>query len=204
MVGIPGIMKMNKLLKQVLLVCVCLFTLTGQAIADSLSDANRAYDAGKYAKAAKLLKPLAEHGDAGAQTNLGLMYDQGKGVPRDYKEAVKWFRLAAKNGYAPAQSRLGDMYFNGRGVLRDYKEAVQWFRLAAENGYVPAQSRLGDMYQNELGVPKNYVLAQMWKNIAAANAPTGELKQLKQLTLQQIVEAQELARKCTANKFKGC
>jgi len=96
------------------------------------------------------------------------------------------------------------MYFNGRGVLRDYKEAVQWFRLAAENGYVPAQSRLGDMYQNELGVPKNYVLAQMWKNIAAANAPTGELKQLKQLTLQQIAEAQELARKCTANKFKGC
>jgi TPR repeat protein len=96
------------------------------------------------------------------------------------------------------------MYLNGRGVLRDYKEAMQWFRLAAENGYVPAQSRLGDMYQNGLGVPKNYVFAQMWKNIAAANAPTGELKQLKQLTLQQIVEAQELARKCTANKFKGC
>ena len=63
---------MNKLLKQVLLVCVCLFALTGQAIADSLSDANREYDAGKYAKAAKLFKPLAEHGDAGAQTNLGL------------------------------------------------------------------------------------------------------------------------------------
>jgi uncharacterized protein len=195
---------MNQSLKQMLCVCVCLFALTGQAIADSLSDANRAYDAGKYAKAAKLFKPLAENGNAGAQINLGLMYYQGKGVPQDYKEAMKWFRLAAENGYAPAQSRLGDMYLNGRGVHRDYKEAGKWFRFAAENGYVPAQSRLGDMYQNGLGLPKNYLLAQMWKNIAAANAPTGELKQLKQITLQQIVEAQELARKCTANKFKGC
>jgi uncharacterized protein len=195
---------MNKSLKQVLLVCVCLFALTGQAIADSLSDAKGAYDAGDYAKAAKLYKPLAQLGDAGAQTNLGLMHYQGKGVPQDYKEAVKWFRLAAKNGYAPAQSRLGDMYLNGRGVLRDYKKAVKLFRLAAENGYVPAQTRLGDMYQNGLGVPKNYVLAYMWKDIAAANAQTGELKQLKQMTLQQIAEAHELARKCTANKFKGC
>ena len=159
---------MNQSLKLMLLVCVCLFVLTEQAVAESLSDANRAYDAGKYAKAAKLFKPLAENGNAGAQINLGLMHYQGKGVPQDYKEAMKWFRLAAENGYAPAQSRLGDMYQNG------------------------------------LGLPKNYLLAQMWKNIAAANAPTGELKQLKQITLQQIVEAQELSRKCTANKFKGC
>jgi hypothetical protein len=37
---------MNKSLKQMLLVCVCLFALTGQAIADSLSDAYDAYNAG--------------------------------------------------------------------------------------------------------------------------------------------------------------
>jgi hypothetical protein len=40
------ITKMNKSLKQMLLVCVCLFALTGQAIADSLSDAYDAYNAG--------------------------------------------------------------------------------------------------------------------------------------------------------------
>lgn len=54
---------MNKLLKQMLLVCVCLFALTGQAIADALSDANRAYDAGNYAEAAKILMPLAKRGN---------------------------------------------------------------------------------------------------------------------------------------------
>jgi len=53
----------------------------------------------------------------------------------------------------------------------------------------------------------------MWVNIAAANAPASELKQMaasyrdsiaNKMTAQQIAEAQELARKCTAKKFKGC
>lgn len=46
---------MNQLLKQVLLVCVCLFASADQAIADSLSDAQVAQhfnDAGNYTKAA--------------------------------------------------------------------------------------------------------------------------------------------------------
>ena len=33
------------------------------------------------------------------------MYDNGRGVPKDYAEAVKWFRLAAKQGHASTSSR---------------------------------------------------------------------------------------------------
>src|SRR5450756_771360 len=89
---------MNQLLKQVLLVCVCLLALTGQAIADSLSDAKRAYHAKDFAKAASLYTPLAKQGNADAQTELGVMYDNGQGVTQDYKEALKWFQLAAAQG----------------------------------------------------------------------------------------------------------
>jgi len=65
--------------KRVLLVCACLFALTGQAIADSLKDdAYRALTAGNYAKAAKLYRPLAEHGDADAQGYLGFFYLEGE------------------------------------------------------------------------------------------------------------------------------
>jgi TPR repeat protein len=46
----------------------------------------------------------AEQGDASAQFNLGLMYDNGEGVPENDIEAVKWYRLAAQQGYAKAQS----------------------------------------------------------------------------------------------------
>ena len=45
----------------------------------------------------------AEQGDALSQNNLGVMYDQGKGVPKDSQLAVKWYRKAAEQGYAFAQ-----------------------------------------------------------------------------------------------------
>jgi TPR repeat protein len=86
---------MNKLLKQVLLVGLCVCALTRPAIADSLSSAVRAYDAGIYTKALKLLKPLAQHGDASAQFYLGLMYGAGQGVPQDYVLAHMWVSIAA-------------------------------------------------------------------------------------------------------------
>ncbi len=59
----------------------------------------------------------AEQGYANAQSNLGYMYDAGKGVTQDYKEAVRWFRKAVEQGYANAQSNLGYMYYAGKGDL---------------------------------------------------------------------------------------
>ena len=57
-----------------------------------------AYKSGDYATALREWKALAELGDAGAQSNLGLMYDIGKGVPEDDKEAVKWYNLLPNRG----------------------------------------------------------------------------------------------------------
>ena len=48
------------------------------------------------------------------------MYDNGLGVPQDYKEAVKWYRLSAEQGHASAQINLGNMYAEGQGVLQNY------------------------------------------------------------------------------------
>ena len=62
------------------------------------------------------------------------MYEQGKGVPQDYKEAAKWYRKSAEQGDADAQDKLGLMYYNGQGVPKDYKEAVKWYTKAAEQG----------------------------------------------------------------------
>ena len=39
------------------------------------------------------MRRLAEKGNAGAQFNLGLMYDNGEGVPKNKAEAAKWRRL---------------------------------------------------------------------------------------------------------------
>ena len=44
----------------------------------------------------------AERGDAGAQYNLGVRYDKGQGVPKDYVSAHMWFNLSGSNGYKDA------------------------------------------------------------------------------------------------------
>ena len=69
-----------------------------------------AAQSGDFATALKEGQPLAEQGNATAQSNLGVMYYNGKGVIQDYAEAFKWYRLAAEQGYATAQSNLGVMY----------------------------------------------------------------------------------------------
>jgi TPR repeat protein len=63
----------------------------------------------------------AESGNANAQNNLARMYEDGRGVPKDYSEAVKWFHRAADQGVAAAQFNLGRAFEIGRGVPKDYK-----------------------------------------------------------------------------------
>ena len=88
------------------------------------------------------LRARAEAGDADAQTNLGVMYANGDGVPEDYTEAAAWYRKAAEQGHADAQFTLGQMYFTGD----DHAEASTWYRRAAEQDHVEAQYMLGWMY----------------------------------------------------------
>jgi TPR repeat protein len=76
----------------------------------------------------------AEAGDAPAQYNLGYMYANGRGVPKDDREAVKWYRKAAEQGDAGAQYNLGGMYAKGEGVPQDYILAYAWFNLADLSG----------------------------------------------------------------------
>ncbi|MDD0759736.1 tetratricopeptide repeat protein, partial [Shigella sonnei] len=61
----------------------------------------------------------AEQGNAAAQFNLGVMYENGQGVRQDYVQAVQWYRKASEQGDAQAQYNLGLMYYDGRGVRQD-------------------------------------------------------------------------------------
>ncbi len=92
-------------------------------------------------KAAHLFRIAAEKNDGwspSAQFYLGVMYDNGQGVPQDYAEAVKWYRLAAEQGYASAQNNLGAKYTMGEGVPQDYAQAHMWFNLAGAQGEIQA------------------------------------------------------------------
>ena len=101
-----------------------------------------AYYKGDYATALKEWKPLAEGGYIDAQYNLGIMYDNGKGVPQDYQEAVKWYRLAAEQGYSSAQHNIAYMYYNGQGVKIDKIYAYMWASIASSNGFENSKGML--------------------------------------------------------------
>ena len=89
---------------------------------------------GDFATALLEWTPLAEQGDAGAQTILGMMYKNGEGVTQDYKTALKWYKLAAEQGNSTAQYNLGGMYGKGQGVIQDNIYAHMWFNISASNG----------------------------------------------------------------------
>ena len=151
------------------LLVALMLTIGGiSAHAGPYEDGIVAFQRGDYASALRLFRPLAEQGDARAQTTIGVMYLDGRGVTKDYKEAAKWFRLAADKGNAEAQLFLGDIFdIGGNGVTQDHKEAAKWFRLAANQGKVEAQSALGSDYYQGIGVTKDYREAAKWYRLAA-------------------------------------
>ena len=95
-------------------------------------DAEAAVNRNDFATAIRIMRPLADQGNARAQRLLGMMYNAGWGVPKDDAEAVKWFRRAANQGDGDAQASLGAEYRNGTGVPQDYVHAYMWFILAAQ------------------------------------------------------------------------
>jgi len=143
-----------------------------EASADALDDAQAALDAKNYAAAIALLTPLADAGEALAQTQLAHLAYEGKGMKADATVAAQWFRRAADAGDANAQYNLGVMYENGEGVSRDIGEAVVWWLRAARQGYAEAQYNLGGLYYNGRGVAKDLVRAYVWKSLALDGALT--------------------------------
>ena len=136
-------------------VCLALSGSVGSAIAADFDDGWRAYQAGDFATALKVWDELAAKGDARAQFNIGVLYDDGLGVAENTPTAIGWWQKAAANGHKQAQHNLGLAYLFGRSVERDYPKAVSYFRSAADAGLDKSQYNLGKMYLSGFGVPKD-------------------------------------------------
>jgi len=139
----------------------------GAVVAGPFEEATRAFEKGDYETAHRIIRPLAEKGSPEAQCNLGLMYFQGLGVPRDPAESAKWYGKAAEQGNAEAQMSLARMFALGAGVPQDPAEAAKWHRKAAEQDVPEAQLALGDAYAGGKGVPQDFSEAAKWYGKAA-------------------------------------
>lgn len=74
----------------------------------------------------------AESGDLAAQSALGMLYANGKGVQQNYQEAVKWWAKAGLAGDLAAARLAWNLYRNGGGVAPDVATANKLAQLIGE------------------------------------------------------------------------
>lgn len=178
--------------------------------AESVERGRAAIERGKYAKAWRLLAPIAEEGNPDAQNAIGVMTQQGWGVKPDAATAAKWYRAAAEQGHPKGQFNLGRLYDEGKGAPQDFEQAVAWYRKAADQGYALGQSALGAMYATGDGVEQDYVEAIEWYLRAArqgepeAQRRVGMMYAEAQGVEQDYAEAEKWFREGALQGHAGC
>jgi TPR repeat protein len=102
----------------------------------------------------------ATNGHPVAQSNLGVSYLTGDGVPQDSKTAAKWFEKSASQGDAYGQFNLARLFATGEGVQKNPECAALFYRKSAEQGLSVAQFSLGNLYATGSGTKKDLVIAR--------------------------------------------
>lgn len=69
---------------------------------------------------------------------LGLMYEEGDGVPKNDGDAFSNYMKGAEAGHLGSQNKVGAKYAEGKGVAKDINRALMWFTIAAANGFKDA------------------------------------------------------------------
>lgn len=85
------------------------------------------------------LTQLAEGGDAYACAVLGVLYQNGSGVPRDLSKAFSWTKRSAELGHPLGTNTLARMHLLGLGTSKNIEEARRVARSMAERGDADGQ-----------------------------------------------------------------
>jgi TPR repeat protein len=127
--------------KRISLVAAAVLSLSAANVAEAATfrQGVSALQRHDYVSASRAFIPLAERGNAAAQSYLGFLFETGRGVPQNYTEAAMWYRRAAEQGDSLAQYSLGLLYDKGFGVPRDIIEASKWLNLSTAASPPPAR-----------------------------------------------------------------
>ena len=110
---------------------------------------------------------------------VGLLYQEGKEIKRNYKEARRWYQKAIERGNAVAYRNLGVHYECGYDIEKNYPTAAKYYQQALERGHTGARKDLedvfnsttisredlnsiGNMYHDAFGVERDYKEAKRW------------------------------------------
>ncbi len=159
-----------------------------------------AYKRGDYRTAIVELEKAAEGGDPQAYFNLGVLYADGRAVPKDQAKAVSFYKQGAERGSVLAAFNLAQAYRKGEGVPANHAEAARWYRFAAERGDFRACNELGLLYVEGKGVTRDLVEGFAWiypathASIRDEQALKNAMQLASMLTPQQVHRAQAKGR----------
>lgn len=112
-------------------------------------------------------KKLAEQNDPLSSCLLGVFYENGKGVEKDYQKAKEYYEIGAKQEFPQSLFYLANLYINGNGVKQDYDKAREYYEIAAKQNDPFAFNSLGDFYFLGNGVKQDYNKAKEYYELAA-------------------------------------
>lgn len=75
-----------------------------------------------------------EGGKARSCTDLGSMYETGRGVEQDYARAAELFKKGCEGGDMLGCTYLGGLYETGRGVEEDKPQALVLYQKGCQDG----------------------------------------------------------------------
>ncbi|CAG8532801.1 3806_t:CDS:2, partial [Acaulospora morrowiae] len=85
---------------------------------------------------------------------VGLCYEKGYGVGKDYKKSLENYQKSADEGNAEAQFKIGTFMFKGLCGNKDKTSAVDWYQISAKKNF-KAQICLSRCYREGKGIKKN-------------------------------------------------
>ena len=104
-----------------LFIYVLLLMVASTVSAQSLYRAKQLIKEGEYLEAAKMIRPLADGGNADAQYEAAKLFFDGKGVNQSDEQGIKYASLAAKQGHYQAAYLLACFYEDHGRQYEEYK-----------------------------------------------------------------------------------
>ena len=135
--------------------------------------------------AVRYVKMAAEQNTPTAQYLLAEMYNEGKGVPKDFESARLWYEKAANNNNEKAIYQLVGIYINGTGVAPNQEKALAWALFGAKQGSFRNQYVAAIILGNS-DIQSDLIEAYKWANLSVSKSPNPEALNVTTKLLSKI------------------
>jgi TPR repeat protein len=172
--------------------------LTEINVDDSFAAAVKLIEQKQYVDAVSVFKILAEQEVPEAQYNLSLLFFNGLGTPKNFRQALIWSWKAHLNEHETARTQVNNILDM---ITPDLQNAVAEdlileFTDVAKSGNSEAALKLGITY-TELLVEPDYPTAYVWLSIAQAygveEASGLLMSTTEELTVEEVIIKQDEA-----------